>query len=292
MKTFSFRIFIFFLLISAGSFAQRNPATLIKKISGFSHPESVIYHKANDVYFVTNMAEDSDGDGFISKVSKEGEIIKLKWITGLKDPKGMLIKEDTLYVTNNTELIRIAIGDARIIERIAVEGAVSLNDITIDEDGNIFISDSGRSAIYMISSPATEMMVPEEQETEIVEYLDSKRLQYPNGLFARNKDLYVAAWGENGKGSLLKVAIEFREITKISKKGIGNLDGIQPVGKEAFYISDWATGTIYLAGKNGDLQEVLTSEKSAGDILFLPDSNQLILPMNHQNELWWYQLQK
>jgi DNA-binding beta-propeller fold protein YncE len=286
--TLKIAICVSFFYVSSS--AQSTSATLIKKISGFSHPESVVFNEKNQEYYVSNMADRAEGDGFISRLSLKGELIELKWIKGLKDPKGMLITNGKLYVTNNTELVKINIQNSEIDERIAVEGAISLNDITIDETGNIFISDSGKSAIYLLPTDDNDMMVPENNETKILEYLDSKRLQYANGLFAQNNQLYVAAWGENGKGSLLKVDLESREITKISKKGIGNLDGIQPVGKNAFYISDWATGNIYLAGKNGDLQEVLTSEKSAGDIFFDVEKNQLVLPMNHQNAVWWYQL--
>jgi len=241
-------------------------------------------------YYISNMADREEGDGFISRVSAEGEIIELKWIDGLKDPKGLLIKDDKVYVTNNTELIEISIEDSKILRRIEVEGSKSLNDITVDAVGNIFISDSGKSAIYLMPGDSENMMIPGNKKGEIIEYLDSKRLEYVNGLFAQNDHLYAAAWGENNDGNFLKIDMDTREIEKISKKGIGNLDGVQPVGEEAFYISDWGTGKIYLIKKDGEITEVLTSEKSAGDIFFDVQKNQLVLPMNHQNAVWWYQL--
>ncbi|MBE7638880.1 hypothetical protein GUB10_00920 [Salegentibacter sp. BLCTC] len=284
------KLLLIALFLSIGIYAQSTEASLIKKQEGFSHPESVVFDVNTNEFYISNMADRKDGDGFISRVSAVGEIIDLKWITGLRDPKGLLVKEDTLYVTNNTELVEISIPNESILRRIPVEGAKSLNDITVDETGNIFISDSGKSAIYLMPGKALDLVIPEAKEGEIIEYLNSKRLEYVNGLFAQDKYLYAAAWGENENGNFLKIDIDTREITKISKNGIGNLDGIQPVGQEAFYLSDWASGKIYLAGKNGDLTEVLTSEKSAGDIFFDTNENQLILPMNHQNAVWWYQL--
>ncbi|WP_289023856.1 hypothetical protein [uncultured Salegentibacter sp.] len=284
------KLLLIILFLSSGIYAQDTEASLIKKLEGFSHPESVVFDVNTNEFYISNMADRKDGDGFISRVSAVGEIIDLKWITGLRDPKGLLVKEDTLYVTNNTELVEISIPNESILRRIPVEGAKSLNDITVDETGNIFISDSGKSAIYLMPGTALDLVIPEAKEGEIIEYLNSKRLEYVNGLFAQDKYLYAAAWGENENGNFLKIDIDTREITKISKNGIGNLDGIQPVGQEAFYLSDWASGKIYLAGKNGDLTEVLTSEKSAGDIFFDTNENQLILPMNHQNAVWWYQL--
>lgn len=90
------------------------------------------------------------------------------------------------------------------------------------------------------------MMISDDEKGEIIEYLTT-RLEYVNGLFAQVDYLYIAAWGEGQDGNFMRVDMETREIEKISEKGIGNLDGVQPVGDQAFYISDWATGKIYLA---------------------------------------------
>ena len=290
MRINTLKLVFLSLVICTGVYAQSTSATLIKKVEGFSHPESVVFNEDKNEYYVSNMADQEDGDGFISRVSAEGEIIELKWIDGLKDPKGLLIMDDKVYVTNNTELIEISIEDSEITERIEVEGAKSLNDITVDAAGNIFISDSGKSAIYLMPGDNPNMMIPEDKKGEIIEYLNTTRLEYVNGLYAQKDHLYAAAWGENTDGNFLKIDMETREIEKISKKGIGNLDGVQPVGDDAFYISDWATGKIYLVKKDGELKEVLTSEKSSGDIFFDAKKNQLVLPMNHQNSVWWYQL--
>lgn len=291
MKLNSIKILLLSVFISSGVYAQSTSATLIKKVEGFSHPESVVFNEAKNEYYISNMADNEAGDGFISRVSAEGEIIELKWIDGLKDPKGLLVKDDKVYVTNNTEVIEISIDKSEITRRIEVEDAKSLNDITIDAVGNIFISDSGKSAIYLMPGDSANMMIPENKKGEIIEYLNTTRLEYVNGLYAHKDHLYAAAWGENTDGNFLKIDMDTREIEKVSKEGIGNLDGVQPVGDDAFYISDWATGTIYLIKKDGELQEVLTSEKSSGDILFDAEKNQLVLPMNFQNSVWWYQLQ-
>lgn len=269
------------LLICNGVFAQSTSASLIKKVEGFSHPESVVFNEQEKEFYVSNMGGKEDGDGFISRVSAEGKIVDLKWIEDLKDPKGLLVVQDKLYVTNNTELIEIDIQNSEINKRISVTGAVSLNDLALDTAGSIYISDLGKSAIFMMDN---------KNKDSIFEYLNSKNLERVNGLYAKEDFLYAAAWGENQDGNVLKIDMETRGIERITKNGIGNLDGIQPVGDSAFYISDWATGKIYLAKINGDLKEVLTSEKSAGDIYFDVEKNQLVLPMNHQNAVWWYQL--
>src|SRR5690349_2445801 len=68
-------------------------------------PESVLYDAKNKVLYVANIdgkPDEKDGKGFISKVSPEGKITNLEWITGLHAPKGMGLSGNTLYVADVT----------------------------------------------------------------------------------------------------------------------------------------------------------------------------------------------
>ena len=70
------------------------------RVQGFSTPESVLHDDRSDVYLVSNVngsPTDKDDNGFISRITPEGEIENLKWIDGalgdvtLHAPKGMAI---------------------------------------------------------------------------------------------------------------------------------------------------------------------------------------------------------
>lgn len=277
MKNLPYSLLI--ILFAGFTFAQEDSATLVKKVEGFSHPESVVFDAENNVMYVSNIGDKEPGDGFISKISPTGEILELNWITGLNDPKGLLLMEDQLFVTDKTEFVEMDPQTGEVTRRIAVEGAESLNDITSGNNGTIYISDMGKSSIYK-----------REPSGEITEWMNSEDLNSPNGLLVEGDIIYVAAWGEEVDGNILKVNLDSKEVEKITQKGIGNLDGIQRIEKDKFYFSDWATGKIYKIDTEGNLNEILTSEKSAGDILFFAERNQLVLPMNHQNAVWWYQI--
>jgi sugar lactone lactonase YvrE len=280
---------ILFFTFHTGITAQNEEP--LRKVEGFSHPESVVFDEQNNMLYVSNMADDKDGDGFISKISPEGDILELKWITGLNDPKGLLVAGDKLYVTDVTELVEMDLKKGTIIRKISVDGAMSLNDITIDAAGSIFFSDLEQSSIYFIPGKmAANSMMVNTPKGEIAEYLKSSRLNSPNGLLAHKDELYVASWGENQDGNLLKIDMDTKQIENVTNEGIGNLDGIQPTAEDSLYVSDWATGKIYRIDQNGNKSLILTAEKSSGDILFLKEKNQLILPMNFQNSVWWYQL--
>ena len=268
---------LFFTLSSMGQEEKDAPAL---KLSGFSHPESVVMDEERNVIYVSNIGKKEPGDGFISKLSPEGGILDIEWITGLNDPKGLLVQNDRLYVTDNKDLVEMDLLQGKITRRTAVEGAEFLNDIAVDASGNLYISDTGKSSIFIL-----------EPSGKIREWINSEQLEKPNGLLVDGDDILVAAWGADGSGNVLKVNRGTREISKISKSGIGNLDGIQRAGKKGFYISDWASGKIYSIDLDGNLEEIFTSAKSAGDILFLREAGKLVLPMNHQNEIWWYKLE-
>lgn len=275
MKHFLFLI-LFFGMTAIG---QEQPTSPEIKLTGFSHPESVIYDEGTEYFYVSNMADKTEGDGFISRISRKWKEQENSWVTGLNDPKGLLVKGDRLYFTDVTHFVEIDLQSGEILRRIPVEGAESLNDPAMDEEGNIFFSDLAGSRIYKMN-----------QAGEIEQWLSSSDLERPNGLFVTPDHILAAAWGDDQNGNILKVDRTTKKIDRISKEGIGNMDGIQPKGDGEYYVSDWATGDIYTIDMNGNLKKVLTSEKSSGDILYLKDDNKLYVPMNHQNELWIYNM--
>lgn len=275
MKYFILSI-LFCGMTAVGQGQERTPEI---KLTGFSHPESVIYDEGTKYFYVSNMADKTEGDGFISRISRKWKDQEHSWITGLNNPKGLLVKGDRLYVTDVEYLIEMDLNSGEILRRIPVEGAKSLNDLAMDADGNIFISDLAGSSIYKMN-----------ERGEIEEWLSSPDLEKPNGLYVTPEAILVAAWGDNQDGNILQVDRSTKEISRITTKGIGNMDGIQVKGDGEYYVSDWATGKIYTVDMEGNLKEVITSEKSSGDILYLRDDEKLYLPMNHQNELWIYNM--
>ena len=55
-------------------------------------PESVLHDRKRSLLYVSCVNEnpwEKDGNGYISKIDKSGNVINLKWITGLNGPKGM-----------------------------------------------------------------------------------------------------------------------------------------------------------------------------------------------------------
>ena len=79
-------------------------------VDGLNEPESVIFDKKNSVIYISNINGDPlkiDKNGYISKISVDGQILDKKWITGLDAPKGMTIFNDYLFVADINKIWRI-----------------------------------------------------------------------------------------------------------------------------------------------------------------------------------------
>jgi len=137
-------------------------------------PESVLVDDKENCIWVSNIdgaSTGKDGKGSISKLSKTGMPINLEWITGLNAPKGMAKYKQELYVADLTELVVIDIKKATIVKRVPIEGSVFLNDVTVNKNGAVFVSDSRTGKVHRYENNTTTIEV--------------ENLQGPNGRFRK-----------------------------------------------------------------------------------------------------------
>ncbi|WP_298518969.1 hypothetical protein [uncultured Kordia sp.] len=262
---------------------------LLHEVSGLTHCESVVYYKSENVLLASLIGNREEGDGSIAKVSLDGKVIDTTFVKGLNDPKGIAITNDKIYVSDVTVLVEADLKTGEILNRHTTEGTAFLNDVNVASDGTVYVSDTRNSSIYMLKTDGT-----------FSEWLKSEALEHPNGLLQVGNDMYVAAWGNmvgaEGKqkqsGNFLKVNMESKEIAKVSKDTLGNLDGVQVYDKDNFIISAWRTGKIMKISNQGTVEDLLTVGQSVGDILYIPGTKLLALPMNIQSQLLIYEFQE
>ncbi len=240
-------------------------------------PESVMYDSTNNVLYVSNIngkSTDMDGNGFISKISPDGKIIKLQWVTGMSAPKGMGIFKNTLYVTDIDRIHVIDIAKSKIIKTVIVKGAKFLNDIAIDKSGNVYITDMAMNRVLILSGGAAAV------------WLDLKEYNKPNGLFMEGDSLMVGT----AKG-LLRVNIK----TKSAKMEVpleGGIDGLKSDGKGSYIVSDWK-GKIQLIGKETKpvvLNDTSDKKINAADIEYIPEKKMILVPTFFDNRVVAYKL--
>jgi len=133
---------------------------LLISVDGFSGPEAVRYDPAQDIYFVSNFNGDVSGDAnaFVSKVSADGEILDLKFMTGTHDApfhggRGMYIVGDGLWVADAGgihEFDRFSGEHLAYVDFSAFEPGF-INDITRARDGDLYVTDTGTSVLYKVA---------------------------------------------------------------------------------------------------------------------------------------------
>lgn len=249
-----------------------------KVIEGFSSPESVII-KGKNVY-VSNVGAKlepttKDGDGFISKLDKNGEIKKLKFIDGLDAPKGMGIVNNTLYIADVDTLKGFDIDSKKKVFNLVFKGTNFLNDITVKDDKTLFVSSSDANKIY-------------EVDLEKKAYKKVVDLNAANGLHYEDGVLYAAELGSSNKtmfdakGKLYKINLKDKSLNLLSSFE-GVLDGVQKVGSKV-YVSDWVnfknSGVVRIYDTKTKQESVLGTQllHGAADFIIDEKTNKLYIP--------------
>lgn len=242
----------------------------------FSTPESVCWDFDREILYVSNIAGspgEKNGEGFISRVSINGEVKKLKWVTGLNAPKGMAVFGGKLYVSDIDELAVIDIRTDKVIERYAAEGAIFLNDVAVDGKGRVYISDSSRdnSAIYRFSEGKLEL------------WLRHKNIESPNGLFVDDGRLIV---GNSGDATLKVVDLKERTVTTAVNVG-SSIDGLKIDSKGNYIVSDWKGRTMLIEPDGGiyTLIDTRADGVNAADIELVDEYDMIVIPTFSDNRV-------
>ena len=117
-------------------------------------PESVLFDAGGKVLFESNIDGqpwEKDGKGSVGKVGLDGKIIQVDWVTGLNAPKGLGKYKNFLYAADIDNVVVIDIDKAAVVKRIPVEGAEGLNDISVDKNGKVWVTDSKAGKIYFLT---------------------------------------------------------------------------------------------------------------------------------------------
>ena len=251
----------------------------------FSTPESVCYDKKADVLYVSNTSNKPNveiqalGNGFISKLSKDGKVINLKWVTGINSPKGLGILGRKLYAADVTCVREIDIDKGVVVKTYDAPNSEFLNDISVDQDTKtVYISDMNKNKIFAIKDGKLEL------------WLQSDSLKHPNGVFAEGDHLYVGT--TQLSLGVIKVNFKSKNISHYIDNTTG-IDGLVPDGNGNILISDWF-GTLHITNPTKPMIGLLDLRGNAtniADFEYIKDLNLIVIPTFFNNRVIAYELQ-
>jgi len=276
MKTIINCFIIGLLFLNSATQAQTHRLTKLWETDTLLRtPESVLVDTKGKRLFVSNIdgaPADKDGKGFISILSLDGKPINLEWIKGLNAPKGMGIYKNKLYVADLTEIVEIDINKGKILQKIPVEGSVFLNDISIDNKGTVFVSDTRGFNIYQYDHERVSVTM--------------RNLKRPNGLLINEQDLLIL-----DNGSLLALNLN-GQLVQLMEGMDPSTDGVEKVKNNEYIVSAWE-GVIYYVNAFKSKEILLDSrkeKKNTADIGYDAKNRILYVPTFYGNKLVAYKL--
>jgi glucose/arabinose dehydrogenase len=273
-----------FLLLLAPVLAQDNPAAkgpvtadskeaLKPLVTGLKNPESAAIGPDGRIY-VTEIGDfDKDSDGAVS-VIQNGKAVP--FTTGLNDPKGLVAWRDFLFVADKDRVWRID----RKGKTSLVAGPNAfptkprfLNDLEVDEGGNLYVSDSGdlkgkEGAVFKVN-----------QRGEVSVIVDQKKhphIRIPNGL--RMEGETHLHYVDFGTGELYLLRLSDGLMTKLAE-GFGGADGVTRDRYGRLFVSDWKNGKVFVIPRPG-VKPILLAEgfQAAADICLSADGKSILVP--------------
>lgn len=262
-------------LLAFNAQSQKGLVKLWQTEPNLKVPESVLCDKENKILYFSNIEGnyiEKDQKGSIGKMDPDGKIIMMDWVSGLSSPKGLGMYKGLMYVADIDEVVVIDVKEAKIIKHIPVQGAIFLNDVSVDAKGIVYVSDSRTGKVHKI--------INDKEET----YLDKQG--GVNGLLCVGEDLYLLVSGALWKSD------KDKKLVKIAEGMLSSTDGIEQTKNKDFVVSCW-DGLIYYVTAGGKVTKLLDTREqklNAADIGFDADKNIIYVPTFFGNSVIAYQL--
>ena len=257
-------------------------------VEGFENPESAPWDGVTGAFYVSNIGPGPidpfgrEPDGYLSTLSAAGRLEAAKWVTGLRSPKGIHRWGDDLLVADVGQLVVIDVAEAKVRRTIDLDrvGAKFPNDVTADDrTGDAYISDTGRNAIYRLPAGASEPEV----------WLESDKLDGPNGLYLDGGTLMVASYGQDPDGNgpaarnpgrVLTVDLVTKAVKPLGEMApLGILDGIEKMGSDWIVTGSDRVWRVSPAGRATELAQLA----NAADLGLRPGDGVAAVPTLSDN---------
>ncbi|WP_190808934.1 hypothetical protein [Flagellimonas sp. S3867] len=238
--------------------------TDVAKNQGLLNVESIVYDQLNQTLYASNGKDYKPGiDGFISKVSLDGTVEELKWVSNLNRPTGMAVKDSILYVADVNVLLAINTKTGKIISKYPEPiNNSGLNDVATNKHGEVYVSASFVHAVFRLKDNALE---PWKTDSEI--------FKWANGLSASNERVIV------GGLNLSSTPIDSREVEILNTNpAIKDFDGIEPDGYGGYFLTTVENSGLFHLHSDETTTQIMDGQAYFGDLEFIANQNAIYVP--------------
>ena len=262
-------------------------------VGDMSTPESALHDPEADVYLVSNInggPGDRDDNGFISRVSPDGQVLDLKWIDGadpgvtLHAPKGSAVHGDRFYVADIDVVRQFDRASGAPLGEWAVPNAGFLNDVAVGADGTVYVTDTGIAITAQGFAPTgTAAIYRFDADGRAQAMARGDALALPNGIIETPQGLVMVPIGAN---TVVRVAPD-GELTVVAELPQGQLDGVVALEDGSLVVSSFGANAVYHVAPSGAVTEIV-SDTPAADIGFDLGRSRVLIPQLDGNRLLIY----
>ena len=276
------------LIVSLTALTGEKKKNIVVGDVAYSTPESIEYYAAEDVYLVTNINGSpfaADGNGFISKVKPDGNIVDLKWIDGTKNgvrlnaPKGAAIIGENLFVADINQVHIFELPSGKQKTSITIHGSTFLNGMAPGAGNYGYVTDSGYNDGFTASGTDAIYKVWTNGKYEAI--VKDKEMGHPNGILSDGNKLIVVTFGT---GMVFSIDAAGKK-TALPTPPQGGLDGLLKLKDGRFVISSWGGSAIYALNKDNTYSVLMDSVDAPADLGFDTKRNRILVPLFKQNKM-------
>ena len=253
----------------------------------YKNPESAVFDPVTNRYFISNY-----GSGNIIQIDSAG--VKTYFQKGFSKLLGMIIYDNVLYVVDNPETVRgFNITDGKPVMELKIEEAQFLNDITVDDSGFLYVTDSRGAVVFKID-------ITNQSYSLFIKTISED----PNGIIYDkfNNRLLVCHFRENAQ--IDQVNLKDTSTSTVALTGFDNLDGITLDESGNCYVSSWSKGNFSDGFKKEGViikYDNLFKQKpeiiyngllGPADIYFNISKNELVVPLFLEDDVMYLSLKK
>lgn len=262
-------------------------AAIALTLDGLQAPEAARFDPELGVYFVANINGEpsaKDGNGYISRVTREGKVDSLKFIAAgrggvkLNGPKGLAIKGDTLWVADIDAARAFDKRSGKPVATVDLAGkAKFLNDAAVGPDGAIYFTDTGANVVYRVADG---------KATVAVEFADKPG---PNGITwdSAGSRFLIVPFG----GTSIYSWAQGDSAPAVIAQGPGKMDGIEAVGDGRFVVTSWTDSSLFVL-QGDSLIPLLGGLPSPADIALDVERGRIAVPLLMENRMEFVDLKR
>jgi hypothetical protein len=256
----------------------------------FENPEVALWDPASQAWYVSSYGGytldqvNRAGDGFISKLDKDGNDVRGEYVTGLNSPYDMDVFKGKLYVADTSELVVIDVKSATVLRKVKVGNTNEiLNGVAVDRrNGDVYVSGWTDDTIYKVTGASGT-------KPKASIFLRSPALETPNDMLIEKGRMVVTADGpgfftssfDPTTGRLLAVDMKTKKIKPVTER-FGVPDGIIRDGRD-YITNDYITGRIIRVSPDGSLETISQHPPGTAELSWDPKRRLMSVVQSPEN---------